>query len=173
MKYSTKYNYELVSSILRYDPETGEFSKVNGGDVRTRLDPKGYLRISVTGVASAAIAHRIAWLLHTGSLPNTHIDHIDGDKLNNKFSNLRACTHIQNQHNQPKRRNNKSGYKGVCWMKSSKRWHAQICCNSKIRHLGLFHDKVEAAKAYDRAALELHGDFSWTNFPKENYTGPR
>nr|WP_268987487.1 HNH endonuclease [Providencia alcalifaciens] len=97
-----------------------------------------------------------------------HIDHIDGDKLNNRIENLRICTHNQNQHNQGIRASNKSGYKGVSWMKSVKKWHAQICCNSKVTHLGLYTCKIEAAKAYDEAAKQLHGEFAWLNFPDKS-----
>nr|WP_269140600.1 HNH endonuclease [Proteus terrae] len=97
-----------------------------------------------------------------------HIDHIDGDKLNNRIENLRICTHNQNQHNQGIRASNKSGYKGVSWMKSVKKWQAQICCNSKVTHLGLYTNKIEAAKAYDEAAKKLHGDFAWLNFPEKS-----
>ncbi len=92
------------------------------------------------------------------------IDHIDGyDPLDNRDTNLRICTSSQNQHNRKKNKNNSSGFKGV--HKHRKTWVAGIRVNNKLIHLGVFADPVEGAKAYDEAALELHGEFAVLNFP--------
>lgn len=92
-------------------------------------------------------------------------DHKDGNSLNNARSNLRTCTNGQNLQNAPKRKQNKSGYKGVSWNTSNKKWMAYIQRDRKPYSLGGFDDPVEAAKAYDLAAKELHGDFAFLNFP--------
>lgn len=168
MHYSKKYADMVDSGLIIYEPETGKFFTKDGKERRMLTDHRGYLRFSANKYG-VVIAHRAAWLLHYGSLPETHIDHIDGDKQNNRINNLRLCTHNQNQHNQGIRRSNSSGYKGVSFMKSAGKWQAQICCNSKIKHLGLFVHKEDAAHAYDIASLELHGEFAWTNFPKHIY----
>jgi len=89
-----------------------------------------------------------------------HGDHIDGNGINNRRSNLRIATLSQNQHNIRIARNNTSGFKGVSWSKKSGKWQAKIKLNGKNQHLGLF-DEIEAAHhAYVCAATTLHGDFS-------------
>lgn len=91
-------------------------------------------------------------------------DHIDGNGLNNSRDNLRIATPLQNTHNSRRPINNTSGYKGVYWHKRTGKWMARININNKRKHLGLFTSPEEAAKAYDTAALELHGAFARTNF---------
>jgi hypothetical protein len=95
---------------------------------------------------------------------NKQVDHIDLDKLNDQSVNLRTCTHAENQHNGPKRTTNKSGYKGVCWVKAKQKWVAQIEMNGRGRTIGAFSDPVNAAKAYDKVARDLFGEFAKTNF---------
>lgn len=94
------------------------------------------------------------------------IDHQDHNGLNNQKSNLRICTRNQNQHNQKiQTRIKSSQFKGVYWDKSTKRWPAQIKYNSKRIHLGGFGSEIEAAKAYDKAAKRLFGEFARLNLP--------
>lgn len=69
--------------------------------------------------------------------------------------------------NKPKR--NKSGYFGVCWRIRSQNWHAQISYNNKKIHIGYFSDIIQAARAFDRKAIEIYGDLATTNFPIEEY----
>ena len=95
------------------------------------------------------------------------VDHIDGNPLNNRKSNLRLVTHAQNQRNFKKFKTNTSGYKGVAWHKARRKWRAYIVLNAKQRHLGLFTSKIRAAKAYDEAARKLFGEFAHLNFKKE------
>lgn len=168
MQYSNKYADMVKLGLIVYEPATGRFFTKDGKERRMITDHRGYHRFSLSGFGFV-IAHRAAWAIYYGEIPKQHIDHIDGNKTNNKIDNLRLCTHNQNQHNQGIRRNNKSGYKGVSWFKNAKKWQAQICCDSKIKHLGMFTTKEDAAHAYDIAALEVHGEFAWTNFPKSIY----
>jgi hypothetical protein len=93
------------------------------------------------------------------------VDHKNGNHLDNRRLNLRLATNQQNQCNRGPQCNNTSGYKGVTWHKYDQRWKAQIWVNQKNHNLGSFDDPVEAAKAYDAAALELHGRFARLNFP--------
>lgn len=90
-------------------------------------------------------------------------DHINGDKLDNRRSNLRACNSSENKCNAVAQSNNTSGYKGVSWNKRSAKWEAQICVNRRGIHLGYFDTAEAAAKAYDEACIKLHGEFARTN----------
>lgn len=95
------------------------------------------------------------------------VDHVNGNGLDNRRLNLRITTQAQNCANTRRRSNNKSGFKGVSWRASSDAWVAQIKQDGKSHHLGLFGDREEAARAYDRAAIELFGQYARLNFPKE------
>ena len=97
-------------------------------------------------------------------------DHANGVKYDARRENLRAATGSQNQRNKGQCRNNKSGFKGVCWNKRAQKWRAQIKLNDKQKHLGLFTDIVAAARAYDKACTKLHGEeFGKTNEMLGNY----
>ncbi len=91
------------------------------------------------------------------------IDHIDGNPLNNKKSNLRACSHKENICNAGKKKNNTTGYKGVYLHKPSGRWFAQLKHNYKTKKLGYYETKEDAARAYNRGALKYYGVFAFLN----------
>lgn len=96
-------------------------------------------------------------------------DHDNRNSLDNRRFNLRKCTHAQNNQNKEKLRRNKSGYKGVNWFKYQKphgkggRWTARIMANRKCIHLGYFDTALEAARAYNEAAVKYHGEFARLN----------
>lgn len=96
------------------------------------------------------------------------VDHINHNGLDNRRSNLRLCTTTQNQRNSRPRPGSSSKYKGVCWCKSSKKFRARIYINRKSVDIGYFTDEIAAAKAYDRKARELFGEFAYLNFPQES-----
>jgi len=93
----------------------------------------------------------------------TESDHINGDGLDNRRSNLRLCTHAQNQMNSRKRTNCSSQYKGVDWDKSHCKWRARIMADGKRHHLGYFDDEIDAARAYNKAAKKGFGEFAKLN----------
>ena len=95
------------------------------------------------------------------------VDHINGNPLDNRKSNLRICTIAENLRNKGAGKNNTSGYKGVSWVKRNKRWLAQIKHNGKQVYIGHYKNKEEAARAYDKKAKELHGEYAYLNFPGE------
>lgn len=95
------------------------------------------------------------------------VDHINGDTLDNRKDNLRYATVAQNAQNQKIAKDNKSGYKGVYLHKATGRYNAQITINKKQMSLGYFKDPIEAAKAYDKAAITHFGEFARPNFPVE------
>jgi hypothetical protein len=90
-------------------------------------------------------------------------DHINGDKLDNRKSNLRAVSHSVNLQNRRHSRKNTSGYRGVCWDKSRNKWMAFINYRNKHITLGRFDDIIEAAKAYNKSAKELYKGTRWLN----------
>jgi hypothetical protein len=87
-----------------------------------------------------------------------HVDHINGNGLDNRKINLRLATNQENLFNSRKPRNNSSGYKGVSWSKSMNKWMASIQMSKRL-YLGAFDCPKEAYEAYCKAAKELHGDF--------------
>lgn len=89
-------------------------------------------------------------------------DHVNGDTLDNRIPNLRICCHKENMRN---RRGQKgtSVYKGVCLERSTGKWKAYIRFNGVLKNIGRFHLEKEAAEAYNKKAIELHGEFAKTN----------
>ncbi len=131
-----------------------------------RLDDAGY------AVRSVWIDWRVGKLrtfrLHRdviGAKDGELVDHINGDTLDCRIENLRICSHADNLKNQAKRRSNTSGYKGVTWNKRFKKYQARIGTNGVYRSLGYHKCPIEAARAYDTAAIKHHGPFARLNFP--------
>jgi hypothetical protein len=104
-------------------------------------------------------AHKLVMNVSQGQM----VDHKDRNKLNNQKDNLRLCTDSQNQANKTKSKNNKSGYKGVCWNKSKQRYVARIGVNNKKVECGEFKSPHDAAIAYNNKAVELYGEFAVLN----------
>lgn len=91
------------------------------------------------------------------------VDHINRNTLDNRRENLRLCSFAENLRNRNLQSNNTSGFKGVKRHAQCDRWMATVSLNGVRRYLGLFKDPVEAARAYDREAKILHGEFASTN----------
>lgn len=94
------------------------------------------------------------------------VDHINHNGLDNRKKNLRLCTRAENNRNRRPFNINGSGYKGVSWDKYRKRFLAAIRCNGKYYNLGRFKSEITAAKAYDKKAKQLFGQFAFLNFPE-------
>ena len=163
--------YETVNDLIRYDPDTGvvtwkrrdhgahmhSFNYMRAGKPAGSLSQWGYIKIKLRG--RMYLAHRLGWLLTTGSWPASMLDHIDGNGLNNRFNNLRLATACQNRANSKVSVTNTSGAKGVSWNSQRRKWHAQICCEGRILYLGCFDELEMAANAYQDAAIKHFGEF--------------
>lgn len=90
-------------------------------------------------------------------------DHINGDKLDNRYCNLRVCSHHENIMNRQKSIKNTSGYIGVSWHKNYNKWSAQINIEGKKKTIGYYDDKIEAARDYNKMAIKYRGEFARLN----------
>ena len=116
-----------------------------------------YERVGINGKLYST--HRLIFLFHHGFLPKV-IDHIDGNTRNNKIENLREATANQNLANSKINKNNKSGVKGVSFVKTSKKWLAKIVVNKKYIYLGTYDDLNEAKKVVNKARKIYHKEFA-------------
>lgn len=155
---------EYLKSILRYTKGDGIFRwrvkhsrKVNVGAPAGGIDCAGYVVIGING--KTYYGHRLAWFYVHGEWPK-QIDHRNGDRSDNRWSNLRAATHQQNILNAKKARNNTSGYKGVSWHKAAGKWSAYITLDGKKKHLGLHPTSEAAHAAYMAAAKAAQPEFA-------------
>jgi hypothetical protein len=156
---------EELRHHMRYSPDTGVFVWVNpvtnaikAGDVAGAYDLHGYRNISFLGKKYKA--HRLAWLYVYGEWPPSHIDHINGQRGDNRLCNLRASTRSQNQANQGLRANNRTGFKGISLNRQTNRWFARIKHKNKTKYLGHFDTPEEAHAAYAVMARHLNGEFA-------------
>ncbi len=155
---------EYLKSIVDYDPETGIFrwrvkrSNVPAGTVVGKGGKAWYKQAGIDG--KLYLLHRLAWFYMHGVWPANDIDHINGDRHDNRIANLREATRAQNLLNKGKRANNTSGYKGVTWNKRRQKWVAQIARGGEHYGLGYFASAEEAYAAYVAAAARLHGEFA-------------
>lgn len=169
MKPKQTLSAEDVRRILHYDPVTGVFrwlvspsNFVSAGDVAGKICEQGYRRIRIKN--SLYLAHRLAWLCMTGEWPAGDIDHADGDRSNNRWENLRRCGFDQNAFNRTLQKNNRTGFKGVYLCSAIGKYKASIRGGKGKKYdLGTFDLAEEAAHAYNRAAIQLHGEFARLN----------
>lgn len=120
----------------------------------------GYAYASAKNSRKSLLMHRLIMNPQDGIC----VDHINGNRLDNRKANLRLCNRSENMRNRGPNRGRK--YKGV-YRASKNRFRALICVNHKLMHVGTFSSEEEAAKAYDEAAIKLHGEFVCLNFPDE------
>lgn len=148
---------------VHYDPMTGAFTwavlkpGVRVGDAIGTVTRFGYLSVTLNGKKYQA--HRLAWLYVYGTQPPDRIDHKNTDRLNNRIANLRAATNTQNMQNSGRNHANTSGFKGVDWHKSKRKWRATAKHEGRSKHLGYFETPELASVAYVCFAKQHHGEF--------------
>lgn len=160
---SRKVPPDSIRDVLSYDPETGKFvwlvavgkRSVVGSEAGSIMG--GYVVIKYLG--EPYLAHRLAWFLEKGSEPPTSIDHINGQKEDNRISNLREATFSQNMANTGIWRHNTSGYRGVSKQRRGGKWMSTIRFHRKRYHLGVFETAEAASAAYEAKAAQLFGEF--------------
>lgn len=156
---------EQVRELLRYEPDTGKLywrerarqlfpcnwswkvwnKKFSGKEALKGNHNAGYLHGAIFNKKN--LAHRVIWLIQTGDWPQYDIDHLNGDKKDNRWTNLRSATKSENGKNKSMLRNNTSGFNGVIYSKAEMMWVAQIKTQKKNIRLGAFKDFEDACSA--------------------------
>ena len=151
---------DFLHQVLSYDKETGKFTwKVSRGNVSagTAAGVIAEGRISIRVNGKIYRANRLAWFYVTGEWPNGEVDHIDGDSLNDKWTNLRDVSRQVNQQNQRKPLiRNESGLLGVSQNKHTGKFTARVSVNSQIHWLGTYETPGLAHAAYIQGKRDLH-----------------
>lgn len=165
-KRNTKLTQEFLHEFLDYNSETGIFLwKKRRGCIPAGCEPRcvhkhGYKIVCLTvgGAYKKYLSHRLAWFYVHGIWPEGDIDHINGDKADNRIINLRDVTRVQNMANAKSHKNTKSGLKGIS--REDTAWKAQFTVNGKKIRVGRFKTKEEAYIAYCEAVKRINGEFA-------------
>lgn len=156
---------ERLKELLHYDPETGEFTRLkvvkgggkNGTGAGTKagtIGDAGYLRWQSGG--KLYLLHRLAFLYMTGEFPEHDVDHINHDRTDNRWVNLRQATRAENLGNMQLSDRNTSGVTGVSWHKASAKWWVRFSVNKRSTDFGRF-NTLEEAKVHAFWVRLLHG----------------
>lgn len=152
---------ERLREVLHYDPETGVFTRKvkrvwNASGSEEATPTHGYLKLGVDGVQY--MAHRLAWLHVYGHWPREFIDHINGNRSDNRIANLRDASCRTNNENKrgPRADNVSSGVLGVHWSEYHKKWKAHIRVDGRLKHLKYCRSIDEAHAVYLAAKRKLH-----------------
>ena len=157
--------HDRLTHLLRYDRLTGKFIRrvstapralagMEAGDI----DGRGYRRLRID--RKRYLAHRVAWFYVTGKWPEKEIDHKNGDKLDNRWRNLREAEVCENRRNSRVHKDSVSGHKGVSLNSTSGKWRARIWVEGQEVSLGAFETPEQAAEAYASAAKRHFGEFA-------------
>lgn len=161
------YDPKKLEEWLTLDEEKGEIfwkqsptPRIKVGDKVGYKGAKDYYRLKLQG--QVFLFHRVVWALYTGSWPKECLDHINGDKTDNRPVNLREASWTENRRNTSFSKGS-SRFTGVTWNKATNKWMARFRETGNYRYLGLFNTEEEAATAYNKVAAERYGEFARLN----------
>lgn len=149
---------ERIRELLDYDPQTGVFTWRGTGKIAGTKQPRGYVVVGIE--RKKHYAHRLAWAHVTGRWPDQQIDHINLDRSDNRFANLRPADHSQNGANQRRRKRTTAGLKGVYYHQKNDRWVAQLVVRGEHHYLGSYECPAAASLAYQVAADSHFGEYA-------------
>lgn len=148
---------ERLKQLLSYDPETGVFMRlISVRGMRKQLGSQhnnGYWQVCVD--YKIYLAHRLAWLFMYGEFPHDQLDHINGDRLDNRVCNLRLVTNKQNHENLKLHKNNMSGWRGVHFCNREGKWIARVVHNQTTFYAGSYFSREDAAEAAKKLRDDL------------------
>jgi hypothetical protein len=173
MRKTKRIDIKKVSEYLDIDTTNGTaiWKKTAWkGKKAGTINSRGYIVIQIDKIQYTL--HRLIYALMTKRNPRGDIDHLNGIRHDNRFENLRLGNASQNQGNSRLKTNNTSGYKGVFWEAGIQKWSARIKKNGISYWLGAFEDKIDAHKAYCKAAKKLFGKYAYTGTEITLYPAP-
>lgn len=155
---------EDFKKYVSYNPDTGTFTRIavlndnpshqwRVGDTVGNQSSNGYIEVSVGDIKFQA--HKLAWYFVHGVYPDFYLDHVNGDKTDNRIENLRESSPLINMRNRGKNKNNSTGFNGV-YVAASGRFRARIKINGKLINIGTFDTAEEASEARE-LANEFYG----------------
>lgn len=161
----SNYNLKRLKELLDFDEKTGLFTwkcrrgHVGKGAIAGSLDKDGYIKIRAD--KKILCAHRIAWGFFYGEIPSLDfdIDHKNGNRSDNRITNLRLATRSQNNFNAGMKSNNTTGYKGVSYQKNIGKYAAEASINKVKYRLGFYDTAKEAGDAYKNFVKKMHGEY--------------
>jgi hypothetical protein len=153
-----------LKELLNYDKETGIFIRIKSNSNRAKVNcvagnirKDGYLEVRVC--KKSYLQHRLAWLYIYGKFPDKLIDHINGNRNDNRIENLREVDYKENTYNSKVRSDNKSGVRCVSWNKKSQSWEVRVKVDKKLKHFGSYKELDDAAKVAEKVRKEHHKEY--------------
>lgn len=153
--------------MRRLELTRGKFALVDDADFPSLTEHRWHaFPAGKTWYAASSCGRKRVYLhrMILGAEPGMEVDHINGDGLDNRRTNLRLCSHRDNLRNQRKQNGTTSRFKGVTWNQHSRRWYAQSKVNGKRIYIGCFKSEEDAARAYDALARSMFGPYARPNF---------
>ena len=143
-----------IKNCVKYDPSSGQIFRISTGKQIGSKTKGKYISVHING--KPIRGHIVAWAITHGEIPKSVIDHINGDKADNRICNLRSVTQGENLKNKSKYKNNKTGVSGVYFEKRNGKYRARLGHGKNVIHIGRFTELSEAKTAIE-LARKKHG----------------